>query len=362
MSSSNHLPVVDADSHVIETARTWEYLEPSEQKYRPLLYSSPDNPTRQYWMMDGKICGLRFPTLSEQDLKTKSEKTGRHMETPQEARELDDVKLRLKHLDELGIDIQILHNTFWIEQVSPRPEAEAALCRSWNRWLGDIWRQGNGRLRWSCVVPSMLMDEAIEQVKMAKENGAVAVCLRPLEGDRHLTDSYFYPLYEVASNLDMAIAVHIANGNPDYCDLYRYTPASTMIMFRMPTVASCFALLMSEVPQVFPKLRWGYIETSAQWVPWIYHEAAIRYKGAGRKIPDDLFHEYNIFVTCQTNDDIPYILKYSGEHALAIGTDYGHTDTSAKIDAITEFKNSESISQQNQDRILTHNPKALYAI
>ena len=47
----------------------------------------------------------------------------------------------------------------------------------------------------------MLMDEAIEQVKMAKENGAVAVCLRPLEGDRHLTDPYFYPLYEAATRL-----------------------------------------------------------------------------------------------------------------------------------------------------------------
>jgi len=112
MSTSNHLPVIDADAHVIETARTWDYLEPSEQKYRPLLYSSPDNATSQYWMMDGKICGRRFPTLSEGELKTLSEKTGRNMETPLVARELDDVNLRLKHMDELGIDIQVLHNTF----------------------------------------------------------------------------------------------------------------------------------------------------------------------------------------------------------------------------------------------------------
>ena len=362
MSSPNHLPIIDADSHVIETERTWEYLEPAERKYRPLLYSSPDNPTQQYWMMDGKICGRRFPTLSERELKTMSEKTGRNMETPQGARELDDVNLRIKHMDELGIDIQVLHNTCWIEQVSPRPEAEAALCRSWNRWLADVWRKGDGRLRWTCVVPSMLMDEAIEQVKTAKENGAVAVCLRPLEGDRHLTDPYFYPLYEAATNLDMAIAVHIANANPGYCDLYRHSPASTMTMFRVPTVASCFALLMSEIPQVFRKLRWGFIETSAQWVPWIHHEVAIRYRGAGKKLPEDLFQEYNIFVTCQTNDDIPYILKYSGEHSLAIGTDYGHTDTASKVDAITEFKRLEAISQEARERILSHNPRTLYAL
>jgi hypothetical protein len=31
-----------------------------------------------------------------------------------------------------------------------------------------------------------------------------------------------------------------------------------------------FLRLMSELPQQFPKLRWGFIEASAQWVPWIY--------------------------------------------------------------------------------------------
>jgi len=67
-----------------------------------------------------------------------SEKIGRNVETLRASRELDDVELRLKHMDELGIDIQVLHNTMWIEQVSQHPDVEAALCRSWNRWLGDI--------------------------------------------------------------------------------------------------------------------------------------------------------------------------------------------------------------------------------
>jgi len=38
MSKSTDFVVVDADAHVLETERTWDYLEPSEQKYRPLLY------------------------------------------------------------------------------------------------------------------------------------------------------------------------------------------------------------------------------------------------------------------------------------------------------------------------------------
>src|ERR671924_1300400 len=140
------LQVIDADAHVIETERTWDYLEPSEQRFRPLLFSSPHDPATQVWVIEGKIRGFRFPTLSEQQLRELSQRASRNMETPQAARELDDVELRLRHMDQLGIDIQVLHNTFWIEQITTRPEVETALCWSWNRWLADVSKKSKGRL------------------------------------------------------------------------------------------------------------------------------------------------------------------------------------------------------------------------
>jgi predicted TIM-barrel fold metal-dependent hydrolase len=358
----NALPVIDADAHVIETERTWDYLEPSEQKFRPRLFYSPEDETRQYWVMDDKIRGFRFPTLSEQQLRDFSDRAGRNFATPQAAREVDDVDLRLQHMDELGIDIQALHNTFWIERVTTRPEAEVALCRSWNRWLADISKKSRGRLFYSCVVPAMNIEAAIEEVKFAKNNGSVAVCMRPLEGERHLSDPYFYPLYQAATDLDMAIAVHIANGNPDNADLYRLAPAGRFAQFRVPTVTACFDVIMSDLHDLFPKLRWGFIEASAQWVPWIYREAAIRYRAANRAFPEKLFEEYNLFVTCQTNDDVPYILRYAGENQLVIGTDYGHTDPSSAVTALNEFKNMEGIDATVKEKILSHNAKALYAL
>jgi hypothetical protein len=79
---------------------------------------------------------------------------------------------------------------------------------------------------------------AAEQMSTAKEGGDVAVCLRPLEGDRCLTDPYFYPTLEEASRLDLVIAVHIANSNPDHCDLLRHLPgtfrANGFALFRAP--------------------------------------------------------------------------------------------------------------------------------
>ena len=255
--------------------------------------------------------------MTERELHEFAERAGRNFETPQAARELDDVDLRLKHMDELGIDVQVLHNTFWIERITTRPDAEVALCRSWNRWLADISKKSHGRLFYSCVVPAMNIDAAIEEMKFAKENGAAAVCMRPLEGERHLSDPYFYPLYQIASDLDLSIAVHIANGNPENADLYRLAPAGRFAQFRVPTVTACYDVIMSDLHERFPKLRWGFIEASAQWVPWIYREAAIRYRAGGRAFPKNVFEEYNIFVTCQVNDDVPYIVRCCGENRLS---------------------------------------------
>ena len=39
MTTQVKVQVIDADAHVVETERTWDYLEPSEQKYRPMLYN-----------------------------------------------------------------------------------------------------------------------------------------------------------------------------------------------------------------------------------------------------------------------------------------------------------------------------------
>lgn len=51
-----------------------------------------------------------------------------------------------------------------------------------------------------------------------------------------------------------------------------------------------------------------------------------------------------IYVTCQTDDDIPYLVDQVGEDNLVIGTDYGHFDPSSNIDAIQEFRESSGLT------------------
>jgi uncharacterized protein len=358
--------VIDADAHVVESAHTWDYMEASEKQYRPIpLETREDAGVKlQFWVIDGKVRGFRFPAFSPAELERRSKQVGRTFADNQQARELGNVDLRLEHMDNSGVDIQVLHNTMFIEPATDRAAVEVALCKSWNRWLADIWRQGNGRLRWSCMAPTLSMTDALDQIRFAKQNGACAVLMRPIEGNRLLADPYFYPIYDEASRLDMPIAIHIANGNAWLNDLYRHPVgiAATFHKFRIPTVAAFNDLLLSEIHEVFPRLRFGFIEASAQWVPWVLHEARNRFRTLGRDWPENVMREYGMFVTCENSDDLPYILQQAGEDCLVIGTDYGHTDTSSDVDAIKVFRSRTDVTPEAKRKILSDNSRALYGL
>ncbi len=366
MQAAHNNLVIDADAHVVECARTWDFMDAAEQSYRSIALEAREQAgvRLQFWVIDGKVKGFRFPAFSSEQLEKLSQRVGRKFADAQAARELGNVELRLEHMDKTGVDIQVLHNTMFIESATDRAAVEVALCRSWNRWLADIWKQGRGRLRWSCMAPTLSMPDALDQIRWSQENGACAVLLRPIEGQRLLADPYFYPIYEEAQKLDLAIAIHIANGNPWLTDLYNHPVrvASTFHRFRIPTVGAFSDIVLSAIHETFPKLRFGFIEASAQWVPWVLHEARARFRTLGRQWPANLLREYGMYITCENSDDLAYIVKEAGEDNLVIGTDYGHTDTSSDIDAIKTFQERSDLSADVKQKILGANARALYAI
>ena len=47
---------IDADAHVLETEKTWEYMEGAERKFRPQVVGSNDGSSAdEYWLVDGTL-------------------------------------------------------------------------------------------------------------------------------------------------------------------------------------------------------------------------------------------------------------------------------------------------------------------
>jgi predicted TIM-barrel fold metal-dependent hydrolase len=45
-----------------------------------------------------------------------------------------------------------------------------------------------------------------------------------------------------------------------------------------------------------------------------------------------------------------------------VGTDYGHNDTSADLDAMSLLRAREDIGAEAKEKILSHNPKTLFGL
>ena len=256
MTTNGQAIVIDADAHVVECERTWEFMDPSERAVPADAVADREKAgvKQQFWLVDGKVRGLRFPAFSPEALEQRAKQAGRKFADMDAAREMGNVDMRLEHMDQTGVDVEVLHNTMFIEGVTERAAVDVALCKSWNRWLGDIWEHGKGRLLWSCMPPILSMPDALDQIRWSKQHGACAVLMRPIEGNRLLADPYFYPIYDEAQKLDIPIAVHIANGNTWLNDLYRHpvSQAAGLHRFRVPTVAAFSDVISATSINYFP--------------------------------------------------------------------------------------------------------------
>jgi predicted TIM-barrel fold metal-dependent hydrolase len=339
---------IDADAHVLETEKTWEYMEGSERKFRPQVVGSTDGSSDdEYWLVDGT-------------LRLKSRNVGKN--TPMASRELRDVNARLKHIDELGVDVQVIFPTIFIIPLTPRPEIEIALCRSYNRWMADIWRQAKDRLRWVAVLPLLSMEKIYDEAKFAQEYGAVGIFLRGSECDLLLSDPYFFPLYDAASRLNLPICIHSATGSPILFNYFKYETIG-FSKFKLVLVGAFHNMIMDGIPERFPRLKVAFLEVSAQWLPYVLTDLAKRYHLQGRELNNrQLLQESRFYVGCETSDDLPYIIAQAGEDNLVVGTDYGHADSATELLALRGVLNDTRLSGSIANKIVSDNARALYGL
>ena len=367
--------VVDADTHIAEPEAMWSYLDPEWYPRRPVIVQVPED--TQYggsdhmWLIDGQI----FPKAAGRGgnrLVTPTAQTSVRARADIKSRELVDLDLRFADMRATNTDVQVVYPTLFLAYLTSDAAYEVALYRAYNRFLANASDQSDGRIRWTVVPPLRDVDATIQELRFGKEHGACGVFFRGIEGDRTLDDPYFFPVYKEAEALDLAICIHQGQGAPALNNLIDITRSHTFTHGRLPPLVAFRNIVANRIPEEFPRLRWGFIETGLSWIPFVLYQLS----GTRRADPEfwgpRLFEEYNIWVSYELGEDLPYLLKYVGEDHVVVGTDYGHhtpgttdrlaADPSAQVHMVNALRGRSELPGDLVDKLLVHNPARLYGV
>ena len=359
------MPIIDADTHVDETEETWEYILPGDEAFKPVAgYPSNPDPKRRptrYWVIDGK----RQMRMTRDDARTRTT-------TPM--RELLDIDARLRAMDELETDVQVIYPTMFLVEGTDRPEVELAIRRGYNRWLADRCAKSGGRLRWVCLPPLRSMDQALEELRFAKDHGACGILKKgALEADHWVSEPYFFPLYEEAERLDMPICFHAGSGVPDFSPTSQFLH-SAFLRMEMPVPNGFEAVVSFGITTQFPKLRFGFIEAGVSWVPFVIYymtRRAERISGEGTfgkqkyELSTDVLRTHRLYVTCQVDEDLPVILKCTGDDNILVGSDFSHADSAQELEfnrLLRQRAAKGEITEEAVRKITYQNPRAFYGL
>jgi predicted TIM-barrel fold metal-dependent hydrolase len=177
-----------------------------------------------------------------------------------------------------------------------------------------------------------------------------------------LSDSYFFPLYDAASRLDLPICIHSATGSPILFNYFKYETIG-FSKFKLVLVGAFHNMIMDGIPERFPRLKVAFLEVSAQWLPYVLTDLAKRYHLQDRELnKKELLRQSRFYVGCETSDDLPYIIEHAGEDNLVVGTDYGHADSATELLALRGVSEDKRLSRAVANKIVSDNARALYGL
>jgi len=284
---------------------------------------------------------------------------------PRGSCELTDPSARLSYMDRLGVDVQVLFPSWWLLYPVASPAVEAAMSRSYNRWMAAGTSNSGGRLRWAVHVPVRSVERAFQEMEFGKEHGAVSVFLL---GQNHGMS--------LARSIDASPLREGPGPRPRDIGPCRW---------RSPAVAPSTRQRAAQRPDEGPRcfLRRGVggpgqaVPPNSMGVSGSRCElAAIR---AARDVPADesgvfrsfkdwhigaaeVFSDQQLFIAAQMDDDLPYLLELTGPGHLVYGTDFGHLDLGSDPDGMQIVTSRADLGAITAREIVDENGRRLYGI
>jgi len=290
-------------------------------------------------------------------------------------------------LDEVGIDWTVVYPTagLAVGRIIAEDWAIAA-CRAYNNWLYEKFTNVSPRIKGMALIPIQDTEAAVVELRRAVKELGMAGAMLPSNGEGikgHLGSKIYWPIYQEAEKLGAPLAVHVGALHHLGMDTIGVYYPVHALGHPFGIMAQAAAMLSYGVFDRFPKLRVGFLEGGATWVPFFMdrldrsypHHLQVDVNGEflPSSQPDVTASEYfrrhvkagRIFVGFDCDDrGLGFAVKEAGNEPFLFATDFPHESFDARHcrKEIDELLQRDDITRADKEAILATNAKRFYGI
>ena len=278
----------------------------------------------------------------------------------------------IQFVDGSKLDAAVLYPTAGLSiGLIQDPDWACVVARAYNNWLYDRYCKVDSRLKGVAILPVHDPKEAVNELRHAVTEQKMVAGLLPAvtmlnKGYGHAD---FYPIYAEAQKLNVPLAVHGAVSRGLGFDFLQTMSMIHTLEHPLAQMIQLTSVVLDGVFDLFPKLRMGFLEAGAGWIPYMmdrmdekFHIDRKRKHFPLSKRPSEYFKSGNVYVTCETDEKIlDTVVREMGEDYMMYPTDFPH-EREAGVFAkdIPEFWERNDLSERVKRKVFSENAKRFY--
>jgi predicted TIM-barrel fold metal-dependent hydrolase len=267
------------DDHVIEAPDAWQSRLPAKLRDRgPRLVSTKAD---EYWEYDGER--VKAQGVEASAGKKPEEFTMSHVRYDEMRPGFYDAKARLADMDEDGVRAQVLFPSGVPRICGKRfldtedKELALACIMAWNDYILEEWHGvAPDRFVPLAIVPMWDPKLCADEMRRVAALGTRGITFSEgphLLGFPSIHDPHWDPVWEAATETDLAICLHIGSSGQSLAPQPGGPVAPSVVMIPLYASVACSELLFSPVTRRWPDLRFVLSEGGIGWVPYTLERA-----------------------------------------------------------------------------------------
>src|SRR5262249_32274362 len=125
-------------------------------------------------------------------------------------------------------------------------------------------------LKGAALIPMQDVPAAVDELRRAVTELGMVAAMIPSNGlTRHVSHREYWPIYEEAQKLDVALAVHRGCYRHLGVDTFGACPATRALGMPFPLAIAATGFIVDGTFDAFPDLRVGVLEGGTAWIPLV---------------------------------------------------------------------------------------------